>query len=119
MISVQTVVQYPAVTGDEASVAAGGGPQYAELARQQHRIASGTSVRQLLHLMGLEQVSVAIEGGRLGLAIYGKRAWLDDILADGDRVEVLAPILADAKAARVARVAADRSRRRDRLSSDR
>ena len=52
-----------------------------------------------------------VEDGRLGLAVHGKRAWLDDILPDGSRVEVLAPIQADAKADRRARVAADRRRR--------
>ena len=100
-IRVETVVQGP------------GG----DLLQQQHRIAPGTTIRQLLHQVAAGGIVEAIEGGGLGLAIYGKRAWLDDILVDRCRVEVLAPIEADAKAARVARAASDRSRRRTRLSS--
>jgi putative ubiquitin-RnfH superfamily antitoxin RatB of RatAB toxin-antitoxin module len=120
MISVQTVVQYPVATADGAAVASHpGGPEQAELLHQQHRVAAGTTIRQLLRMLGFEQVASAIDAGRLGLAVYGKRAWLDDVLVDGSRVEVTAPIRADAKAARVARAAADRSRRRIRLSSAR
>lgn len=116
MISVQTVVQLDDdATGGVGDRAAPGEP--AALLRQQHRVAAGTSIGELLRLAGLEQVAAAIAAGRLGLAVYGKRAWLDDILADGSRVEVVAPIAADAKAARAARVAADRSRRRSRFGS--
>jgi putative ubiquitin-RnfH superfamily antitoxin RatB of RatAB toxin-antitoxin module len=97
-ICVETVVQCPQQ---------GGLP----LLQQQHRIPSGTTIRQLLHQVAAAGIVDAIESGNLGLAVYGKRAWLDDILVDGWRVEVVAPIEADAKAARVARAAADRSRR--------
>jgi putative ubiquitin-RnfH superfamily antitoxin RatB of RatAB toxin-antitoxin module len=120
MISVQTVVQFPLTTADDAAGAnhpGALGP--ADLLHQQHRVAEGTTIRQLLRMLDLEQVALAIEAGRLGLAIYGKRAWLDDILVDGSRVEMTAPILADAKAARMVRAAADRGRRRTRLSSAR
>ena len=101
MISVETVVQDA------------GRP----LLRQQHRVVEGTTIRALLRDAGFDGVVAAIEKGTLGLAVHGKRAWLDDILVDDTRIEVMAPIEADAKAARAARVAADRSRRRGGVSS--
>ena len=55
----------------------------------------------------------AIEAKSLGLSRFGRRAWLDDPLRPDDRVEVLCPILADAKAARFARVAKSRAERTD------
>ena len=55
----------------------------------------------------------AIETKALGLSRFGRRAWLDDPLRPDDRVEVLCPILADAKAARFARVAKSRAERTD------
>ena len=54
-----------------------------------------------------------IEARALGLSRFGRRAWLDDPLRPDDRVEVLCPILADAKAARFARVAKSRAERTD------
>ena len=109
MIGVQTVVQ-ASPSEDPASL---GLP----LLRQQHRVMPGTTIRQLLQATGLQQVAARIDDGKLGLSVYGKRAWLDDVLFDGSRVEVLAPIQADAKTARLARAAADRSRRRGRVNS--
>ena len=58
-------------------------------------------------------VQQAIEAKALGLSRFGRRAWLDDPLRPDDRVEVLCPILADAKAARFARVAKSRAERTD------
>ncbi len=55
----------------------------------------------------------AIEAKALGLSRFGRRAWLDDPLRPDDRVEVLCPILADAKAARFSRVAKSRAERTD------
>lgn len=111
MIGVETVLQASA-TGDPAGH---GQP----LLRQRHRVAAGSTIRQLLQVAGLQEVAERIDSGRLGLAVYGKRAWLDDVLLDGSRIEVVAPIEADAKAARVARAAADRRRRRGGFSSAR
>jgi len=102
MICVQTVVQ----------VEAGTAPW--PLVRQEHRVADGTSVRELLCRGGLAQVVARIESGALGLACHGKRAWLDDLLRDGWRIEVMEPINVDAKAERAERVAVDRARRRSR-----
>ena len=106
MIGVQTVVQV------DPSTSAGADTSPPVLVHQHHRVAAGTSIRALLSRAGMGQVIARIETGAAGLACHGKRAWLDDILEDGGRVEVVEPINADAKAARAERVAADRARRR-------
>ena len=70
-----------------------------------HRVAAGTTIRQLLERCGEGPRLAAVEARQLGLARFGQRAWLDDQLAQGDRVELLEPIVADARATRFARVA--------------
>jgi putative ubiquitin-RnfH superfamily antitoxin RatB of RatAB toxin-antitoxin module len=97
VIGVQTVLQV--------------GPSPSPLVRQQHRIPAGVTIRTLLRQAGLQEVIGRVEVGTVGLARHGRRAWLDDVLLDGDRVELVEPINADAKAARAERVATDRSRR--------
>ena len=104
MIAVETVVQ------TAPSLGACAGP--CVLVHQQHRVPAGTSIRALLRRAGMEEAVLRIENGTSGLSRHGMRAWLDDIVRDGERVEVVRPINADAKAARAGRVAADRLRRR-------
>ncbi len=111
MISVETVVQVQA----RPQAAGGSEAGWDGLVRQQHRVAAGTSIAALLRQADMAPAAAAIAAGSLGLAVHGRRAWLDDILADGNRVEIVAPIDADAKAARAERVAADRNRRRARF----
>ncbi len=106
MIIVQTVLQ--AEDGDALPIV-----------RQQHRVAGGTTIRRLLQLAGLEQSLALIESGARGLAVHGQKAWLDDVLRDGSRVEVVARVNADAKAARAERVAADRAGRKSRFGAAR
>jgi putative ubiquitin-RnfH superfamily antitoxin RatB of RatAB toxin-antitoxin module len=83
----------------------------ADLFRQQHRVPAGTTIRQLLDRAGLADAIERIAGGALGLSCHGRRAWLDDPLADGARVEMVRPVRADARAARRQRVAAGRAER--------
>ncbi|MDO5101283.1 MAG: hypothetical protein Q4D91_00010 [Lautropia sp.] len=52
-----------------------------------------------------------IDSKARGLSRHGRRAWLDDVLIDADRVEVMLPILADARKARFERVAKNRARK--------
>lgn len=117
MISVQTVLQDSAaavgsaVPGGNGASNATPPPMTHPIMRQQHRLAAGMSIRQLLCQAGLEAAITRINSGELGLSCHGKRAWLDDILADGSRVEMVEPIQADAKAQRARRVAEDRRRR--------
>ncbi|MGE0802280.1 MAG: RnfH family protein [Lautropia sp.] len=104
MIAVETVIQRD---GD------------APLARACHRVPAGTTIRTLLQAAGERGAIARIEARMLGLAVFGRRAWLDDPLADGDRVEVVAGIVADIRSARSARVAAARARQRAALARKR
>lgn len=49
---------------------------------------------------------VEVDPGRVG--IFGRKATLDEVLKDGDRVEVYRPLLADPKAVRRARAEAQK-----------
>lgn len=55
---------------------------------------TGASVESALAAAG-----IALEPST-GLAVFGRRARLTDALAEGDRLEVCAPIMADPKTAR-------------------
>lgn len=85
-------------------------------------VPEGTTVAQAVAASGLVS--------RLGLppsiayAIHGQRAPPDVLVADGDRIELTRPLVADAKAVRRARAAAHplppspRPKRRGRTGSD-
>lgn len=107
-LMVELVIQYPEAASPEA-----GQPVRYELVRTQHRVPLGTTIRQLLQVGQGADLIPAIEAKAQGLSRFGRRAWLDDPLRPDDRVEVLCPILADAKAARFARVAKSRAERTD------
>ena len=94
MFSVELVCQQPAYT----------------LQRSQHRVPAGTTIRQFLLAQPQGSALVAaIDARQLGLARFGRRAWLDDPVQPDDRIEILQPLVADAKAARFARVAQARA----------
>lgn len=128
-LMVELVIQYPEVAAPEAtspevtcSEAANpeatnpeeaAQPVRYELVRTLHRVPPGTTIRQLLQVGQGADLIPGIEAKALGLSRFGRRAWLDDPLRPDDRVEVLCPILADAKAARFARVAKSRAERTD------
>ena len=107
-LSVELVVQYR----DE-----GRADQY-HLQRTQHRVAAGSTIRQLLQQALQEGQTVTlmadIEQKRLGLSRFGRRAWLDDPLHPDDRIEILCPVVADVKAARFERVTKARAARNQR-----
>ena len=107
-LMVELVIQHPEAASPEA-----GQPVRYELVRTQHRVPLGTTIQQLLQVGQGADLIPGIEAKALGLSRFGRRAWLDDPLRPDDRVEVLRPILADAKAARFARVAKSRAERTD------
>ena len=133
-LMVELVIQYPEAAAPEATSSEATSPEAAnpeaanpeaanpeeaaqpvryELVRTLHRVPLGTTIRQLLQVGQGADLIPAIETKALGLSRFGRRAWLDDPLRPDDRVEVLCPILADAKAARFARVAKSRAERTD------
>lgn len=128
-LMVELVIQYPEAAAPEATSSEATSPEAAnpeaanpeeaaqpvryELVRTLHRVPLGTTIRQLLQVGQGADLIPAIEAKALGLSRFGRRAWLDDPLRPDDRVEVLCPILADARAARFARVAKSRAERID------
>lgn len=57
-------------------------------------LADGATVAEALKASGIDDTDAA------GYAVFGERAGLDRRLREGDRVEVLGPLLADPKEAR-------------------
>ena len=112
-LMVELVIQHPEAASLEATSSEAGQPVRYELVRTQHRVPLGTTIRRLLQVGQGADLIPGIEAKALGLSRFGRRAWLDDPLRPDDRVEVLCPILADAKAARFARVAKSRAERTD------
>ena len=112
MISVETVLQ---ITSGACASEYDGIDAGVELIRQQHLIPAGTTVRGLLLAAGMVDAIAAVEANELGLSSHGKRVWLDDETTDADRVELMEPVRADAKAERAQRVTADRARRKTRF----
>ena len=123
-LMVELVIQYPEAAAHEATSSEATSPEATnpeeaaqpvryELVRTLHRVPPGTTIRQLLQVGQGADLIPGIEAKALGLSRFGRRAWLDDPLRPDDRVEVLCPILADARAARFARVAKSRAERID------
>lgn len=71
------------------------------------QLAKGTSVAEAVRLSGFAK---AVEGdARLNCAIYGRLVPLTHILEEGDRVEILRPLLIDPKEQRRRTAARNRS----------
>jgi putative ubiquitin-RnfH superfamily antitoxin RatB of RatAB toxin-antitoxin module len=86
------------------------GVAYATLAKQlwlNIEVPEGTTVRQAIEKSGIlkEFTNIDLETQKVG--IFGKVVELDDLIKDGDRVEIYRPITADPKA--VKRKRADRT----------
>lgn len=65
---------------------------------------AGATVEQAVIASGLRE-RFALTDPTIGYAIYGQRADGDTPLADGDRIELTRPLIADAKQIRRARAA--------------
>lgn len=72
------------------------------------RVPRGTTVAEAVRLSSLSSRFPEIEAAPLNCAVFGRAASLDQILVEGDRVEVLRPLLIDPKESR--RQAAARTR---------
>ncbi|MDO4905041.1 MAG: RnfH family protein [Lautropia sp.] len=85
------------------------------LSRSAHRVPAGTTIRQLLQALELQgHVGLVheVEHRLRGLSRHGRRAWLDDPLQPDDRIDLMLPILSDARQARFERVARTRRERK-------
>lgn len=68
------------------------------------RLAPGATVAEALAASGLAALQPQIDIARSPVGIFGRRVARDRVLADGDRVEVYRPLVADPKDARRRRV---------------
>lgn len=71
---------------------------------------AGATVRDAIRASGLLVRFPEIDLAKAGVGIFGSPAGLGDTVAEGDRVEIYRPLVADPKAAR--RQRADRASRR-------
>lgn len=71
--------------------------------RQSVRVPSGARVRDAIEASGVLEARTDVDLGRMRTGILGRLAPLDACLAEGDRVEIYRPLVADPK---------DRRRRR-------
>jgi putative ubiquitin-RnfH superfamily antitoxin RatB of RatAB toxin-antitoxin module len=71
---------------------------------------AGATVADAITRSGIVE-ALALDRAQLSFAIFGRRATADAPLHDGDRVELLRPLLIDPKEARHRRVAKKRAQR--------
>lgn len=64
------------------------------------RVAAGTTVEQAIRLSGILGRCPEIDLAKNAVGIFGERARLDDVVQDGDRLEIYRPLVADPKEAR-------------------
>lgn len=63
---------------------------------------AGATVADAVDASGLVG-QYGIDRARLGFAVYGRRAFPETVLAEGDRIDLTRPLEVDPKAARIAR----------------
>jgi len=63
-------------------------------------VAPGTTARQAIEQSGILQRHPQIDPAYRKIGIFGKAAAPDDVLKDGDRIEIYRPLIADPKDAR-------------------
>jgi putative ubiquitin-RnfH superfamily antitoxin RatB of RatAB toxin-antitoxin module len=73
---------------------------------------AGATVQGAITASGLLEHGAATDVNASGAGIWGKRVPLDQILRDGDRVEIYRPLLADPKVSRRDRARTTIKRRR-------
>ena len=69
------------------------------------RLPAGATVADALERSGLAARHPEVDLSQAAVGIFGKRTDRQAILADGDRVEIYRPLIADPKASRRARAA--------------
>ncbi|MFM7570572.1 MAG: RnfH family protein [Betaproteobacteria bacterium] len=80
-----------------------------------HRVELPTGATVSAALSALARIDLAdhLAAGMLSVAIFGEHATPNSVLHDGDRIELLGPLLADPKASRARRAEVQRRRRGD------
>lgn len=67
------------------------------------RVPRGATVKDVLRLSGLPARFTDLDAASATFGIYGKQVSPDTVVADGDRVEIYRPLLADPKQVRRSR----------------
>ena len=63
-------------------------------------VAAGTTIAQAINLSGIAELFDGIELNSNQVGIFSQKATMDQVLRDGDRVELYRPLLADPMEAR-------------------
>jgi putative ubiquitin-RnfH superfamily antitoxin RatB of RatAB toxin-antitoxin module len=69
------------------------------------RMPAGASVRQAIAACGVLSSVPELAEHELDVGIFGQRCRLDDVMRDGDRIEIYRPLIVDPKVARRQRAA--------------
>jgi putative ubiquitin-RnfH superfamily antitoxin RatB of RatAB toxin-antitoxin module len=75
-------------------------PAPREVLEWQVILPEAATVRQALQASGLSQVRPALDVRSADVGVWGRKGHLDQVLREGDRVEVYRPLLVDPKLAR-------------------
>jgi putative ubiquitin-RnfH superfamily antitoxin RatB of RatAB toxin-antitoxin module len=70
------------------------------------QVSAGTTLQQAIEQSGILDRFPEIDRSRLKAGVFGKLKKLDQILREGDRVEIYRPLIADPKEVRKQRAAA-------------
>ncbi|NIP16947.1 MAG: RnfH family protein [Xanthomonadales bacterium] len=68
-------------------------------------VSEGTTVMQAIEMSGILQAFPDLEVDPARLGVFGQKAGPDDVLREGDRVEIYRPLIADPKESRRKRAA--------------
>jgi len=94
----------------ERAVPSGAGPQV-RLATLD--LSPGATLGEALLRLGDPALVAALASGDLVPAVYGERVPVSQVLIEGDRIELLGPLIADPKQSRGRRAEVQRARRGD------
>lgn len=76
-------------------------------------LAQGATIRHALLELPEVELLAEVLSGRLKVAVFGEHRSPDEVLFDGDRIELLGPLIVDPKESRARRASVQRRRRGD------
>ena len=83
------------------------------VASQRIELASGATVSAAIAMLARNDLADQLSAGLLSVAVFGEHVTPDSVLHNGDRVELLGPLIADPKESRARRAEVQRRRRGD------
>ncbi len=76
-------------------------------------LAQGATIRKALFELPDAELLAAVLSGMLKVAVFGEHRSPDEVLRDGDRIELLGPLVVDPKESRARRASVQRRKRGD------